>query len=464
MFRSVAKEIKMSLSVNSYLKEVEEIKNKATALSNKEFSDTIDENGHQYVDLVMEGGGVLGLALVGYIYILEKAGIRFIGIAGTSAGSIAALLLSAVDIPEKEKSEQLINMIANMPINTFIDGKKDGDYDPKKFMDTATGLMNAENKSGFKYFRAFLRFLSTTDNLKIMHGLNRGDEFESWLKKQLSSFNIYTVSDLRKRMATTPPGWKIRSTSIDKASQLEGKLYLDELDVNHDYLCLITADLATEYKVELPVMADLYWEKPKDVNPAVFCRCSMSIPFVFQPYTVKIPHMDNNLQLKWQKYTGISFQSRLATRFPPPIACFVDGGIMSNFPIDVFHNPTKIPARPTFGVKLQLDDHSHEINSTLDIFAQSFNTARHAMNYDFIKKNPDYNKLVSFIDTGDIGWLDFSMSDTNKLKLFRLGAETAYQFLINFDWQNYKKIRRDITSAYQTSLPLAKLNRYFKNK
>ncbi|MCS5984807.1 patatin-like phospholipase family protein [Klebsiella quasipneumoniae subsp. similipneumoniae] len=265
-------------------------------------------------------------------------------------------------------------------------------------------------------------------------------------------------------MATTPYGWKLRCTSIDKPSQLEGKQSLDELDVNHDYLCLITADLATEYKVELPVMAELYWEKANDVNPAVFCRCSMSIPFVFQPYTVKIPHMDNNLQLKWQKYTGISFQSRLATRFPPPIACFVDGGIMSNFPIDVFHNPTKVPARPTFGVKLQLDDHSHEINSTLDIFAQSFNTARHAMNYDFIKKNPDYNKLVSFIDTGDIGWLDFSMCDANKLKLFRLGAETAYQFLINFDWHNYKKIRRDITSAYQTSLPLAKLNRYFKNK
>lgn len=125
MIRSVAKEIKMSLSVNRYLKEVEEIKNKATALSNKEFSDTIDENGHQYVDLVMEGGGVLGLALVGYIYILEQAGIRFIGIAGTSAGSIAALLLSAIDVPEKEKSERLIDMIANMPINTFIDGKKD---------------------------------------------------------------------------------------------------------------------------------------------------------------------------------------------------------------------------------------------------------------------------------------------------------------------------------------------------
>lgn len=45
-----------------------------------------------------------------------------------------------------------------------------------------------------------------------------------------------------------------------------------------------------------------------------------------------------------------------------------------------------------------------------------------------------------------------------------LGAETAYQFLINFDWDNYKEIRRNITSAYQKSLPTAKLNRHFKNK
>ena len=51
-------------------------------------SDTVDEAGHQYVDLVMEGGGVLGIALLGYTYALEEAGIRFLSIAGTSAGSI----------------------------------------------------------------------------------------------------------------------------------------------------------------------------------------------------------------------------------------------------------------------------------------------------------------------------------------------------------------------------------------
>ena len=56
--------------------------------------------GNQYVDLVMEGGGVLGIALVGYTYVLEQAGLRFLGIAGTSAGAInAAYFAGAPDSP-----------------------------------------------------------------------------------------------------------------------------------------------------------------------------------------------------------------------------------------------------------------------------------------------------------------------------------------------------------------------------
>ena len=58
------------------------------ACKGKKFSDIIDSDGHQYVDLVMEGGGVLGIALVGYTYVLEQMGIRFLGIGGTSAGAI----------------------------------------------------------------------------------------------------------------------------------------------------------------------------------------------------------------------------------------------------------------------------------------------------------------------------------------------------------------------------------------
>ena len=37
-------------------------------------SDTLDDEGHQYVNLVQKGGGVLGVALIGYTYILEQMG------------------------------------------------------------------------------------------------------------------------------------------------------------------------------------------------------------------------------------------------------------------------------------------------------------------------------------------------------------------------------------------------------
>ena len=44
----------------------------------KRYSDVEDAQSHQYVDLVQEGGGTLGIALVGYTYVMEKAGIRFL--------------------------------------------------------------------------------------------------------------------------------------------------------------------------------------------------------------------------------------------------------------------------------------------------------------------------------------------------------------------------------------------------
>src|SRR5689334_17456764 len=68
----------------------------ANELKGKKFtvSDVYDANNHQYVDLVQEGGGVWGIALLGYTYILEKMGIRFFSLAGTSAGSINTILLA----------------------------------------------------------------------------------------------------------------------------------------------------------------------------------------------------------------------------------------------------------------------------------------------------------------------------------------------------------------------------------
>src|SRR6476661_8535253 len=69
-------------------------------------SDVIDDEGHQYVNLVQKGGGVLGVALVGYTYILEQMNIRFIRLAGTSAGAINTALMTvggATPTPDSDR-------------------------------------------------------------------------------------------------------------------------------------------------------------------------------------------------------------------------------------------------------------------------------------------------------------------------------------------------------------------------
>jgi predicted acylesterase/phospholipase RssA len=49
-------------------------------------------------DLVLEGGGVLGIGHVGAISALDEAGYSFARVAGTSAGSIVGALVAAVII------------------------------------------------------------------------------------------------------------------------------------------------------------------------------------------------------------------------------------------------------------------------------------------------------------------------------------------------------------------------------
>jgi predicted acylesterase/phospholipase RssA len=48
-----------------------------------------------FADLVLEGGGVNGIALVRVISVLEQRGYRFRRVAGTSAGAIVGSLVAA---------------------------------------------------------------------------------------------------------------------------------------------------------------------------------------------------------------------------------------------------------------------------------------------------------------------------------------------------------------------------------
>ena len=137
-------------------------------LRQKHYSDIIDSEGNQYVDLVQEGGGVLGIALAGYTYILEKAGIRFFSLAGTSAGAINAMLIAGKGRIGEPVSEKIIEILDKKELSEFVDGNSRMKNLIRRYLD---------NRPFFK-LHVILNFLSLWRVLKNHLGLNPGEVFE----------------------------------------------------------------------------------------------------------------------------------------------------------------------------------------------------------------------------------------------------------------------------------------------
>ena len=384
------------------------------------FSDVIDKAGNQYVDLVQEGGGVLGIALLGYTYVLEQLGIRFIKLAGTSAGAINTVLMAAAGKPQMNKSEKIIEFVANKDFYDFVDG----DSDAKKFI-------RAINKEAGSLTLAY-RGVQVLDNLKEDLGLNPGQHFFEWLKEVIANFGIQTTQDLIDQLNDLPEEvHHILGQRSPRQHKAAG--------VATWPIAIIAADVTTETKVNFPTMANLYFHEPTKINPAYFVRASMSVPIFFSPLRIEeIPDSPKH-KLAWKDLTNYIGPH-------PEKVYFVDGGVMSNFPIDVFHVHDRVPQRPTFGVKLGLDrDHLNDVDQMnyFSLISATFNAARNIRDNDFINSNPDYEKLVAHIDTGEHNWLDFTLSKEAKLDLFRRGAQRAAEFLVTFDWKSYQGLRRN---------------------
>lgn len=444
-------------------------------------SDVRDEQGHQYVDLVQEGGGVLGIALVGYTYVLEKMGIRFFSLAGTSAGSINAMLLACSGNKEDEKSSKVVKQLAELEMFSFVDGKP-GNWRftrwVKKwiqkmllggavfkrlrilFMATA-GLWLLCTLACFVYcfinpvvakclgiaagalfllggfitlffYRRFKLFARTG------YGLNSGTVFHNWIngiletcpiEGNLRNGTICTLEDFSKHFMRIPP---LTVIPDDRRTNNQPP-YMPMLTI-------ITCDIVSERKIEFPRMWDLYWSHPSQVRPGDFVRASMSIPVFFESFQVKNIRA-NSTFAAWDEHLNWQNERKAI----PDTAQFIDGGILSNFPISMFYNPNyPVPRMPTFGIRLQdgVLDHAERSNNTFwSYIASLFSTIRFNFDRDFMTRNKAYNRAIKSIDVRGYSWLNFFMTDDDKIALFRKGAEAAVSFLNAFDWEAYKAER-----------------------
>lgn len=445
-------------------------------------SDVSDADGNQYVDLVQEGGGVWGIALLGYTYILEKAGIRFFSLAGTSAGAINTMLLAAAGEKKAEKSETIISHLLQLNMFSFVDGKKDNwaiTHWVKKIIQkfiVKTGYVKRLKYSFLIYMAILilltffclagsffialsaLKWISTIalvfwvvggavvsfiifrikTLIKKGYGLNEGTEFYKWIENILKEFSINNLEDLKNSFNKVPTQLNVKWDQ-KRDENVIGKVK----PPSSPMLIIVASDLTTGNKVEFPRMWDLYWQDLKNVPPAAFVRASMSIPFFFETYKIKVSPGLQTLQKTWKNH--LNWQGAI-----PYEVALVDGGVLSNFPINVFYNAKYIiPRMPTFGIRLG-DENENKANSLSNLggyLGSLISTLRSTTDKEFLNKYKAFSLGVKTVDLTGHSWLNFFLEDKEKKELFRKGAQAAIDFLLAFDWPNYKDQRLDNASV-----------------
>ncbi len=433
-------------------------------------SDVLDNDGHQYVNLVQKGGGVLGVALVGYTYILEQMNIRFIRLAGTSAGAINTALMVVTGTKQDAKSIPVLDAICKLKFIDLVDGHPAARWIISKFITHEDfgskvkkwisailltlalllagnfiflGLQHAVPWVSFLtklffvltglcllFICAIVAYIATL--LKRLKnsgfGINPGDFFYDWIKKLLIVNGVKTVTDLNRKASAPVAGLHLRVPNPEELNGLDG-------DVT-----FITSELVSQNKIQFPEMWNLFRKNMDDLQPAGFIRASMSIPVFFESYFINdIPCTDEDVKKIWLE--------KFDEKDPPSTARFVDGGILSNFPINLFYNPKVVtPRLPSFGIDLddsEPDDKSKHAESwsLLGYFGRIFNTIRFYYDKDFLIKNKVLKKGIGTIHLRGYNWLNFFLSDKDKIDMFAKGAEAAKEFLINFNWEDYKADR-----------------------
>lgn len=483
-------------------------------ISGREFSDLLDAEGNQYIEFVQEGGGVWGSALVGYLYGLEIFGIRFLKVAGTSAGTINTMLIAACKTKEEAKSEIIKEILFNWNFADFMDGKS-------YVKSTIHAMLN--NKNFFKInliiaivltvglvTLPFILSSETTREAKLYFliplvpliiillilkklyynftksnsGLNPGNVFEETMKKVLDDFGIKTVAELNKKFIQKDHKLnldyrygngmefytnalngieEIKMNNLEHIDETRYRIYFESLE-NNDYYknnpfyqlkseyIVVTTDINAKIKVELPTMANLYWseEELKHISPAEFVRASMSVPFFFEPMQKLINKDDDSVKYAWKFWMNTTKENIY------PVGIFIDGGSISNFPIDVFHmNDIFYPRLPLFGVQLTSESDilkekgktSEQIMRTpLSYAGNIIDTLRGFNDKSFLTKNSFYNLYsIKTVNCGTSNWLNFFMKREEKEQLFNAGFVAALDFLNQFDWKKYKYERMMVT-------------------
>ena len=150
------------------------------------------DRGYYLTNLVLQGGGTLGLAHAGFIAGLEQGNFRFPGVAGTSAGAIVAmglLVMRKQDI-SNGVADKVRDLVDQIPMDMFVDG-------PRVIRRLVKRLAARRSIRLPLFWPALFESFA---RLKNKRGLNSGEVFERWMKNILVEYGIIETADLERLM------------------------------------------------------------------------------------------------------------------------------------------------------------------------------------------------------------------------------------------------------------------------
>jgi NTE family protein len=319
-------------------------------------------------DLVLEGGGVKGIGLAGAVLTLDQAGYRFRRVAGTSAGAIAAAIIAALNKAGKP-ADKLQGYLQEVKFEQFM----------------ATS-----------HLRATLGGLGDAEHLLLHMGLYDGDYLLDWLGSVLSDIGITHFGDLR----LDDPGADQTWTARQRYS-----------------LVVHTSDITRGKLVRLPWDYVNYGLDADHQRIVDAVRASMSIPFFFEPVRIRAAAVTSD----------VADMAAAAGR-----VTWVDGGLLDNFPVDVFDRTDGAEARwPTIGIKLSGKQTSiaggHGTDSVVSEAIACLETVLDNAGRYYVP--PDKAARTIFVDNAGIKATDFGITPEQQQTLFENGQEAARDWL-----------------------------------
>lgn len=218
-------------------------------------------------------------------------------------------------------------------------------------------------------------------SLLVSDGLYQGDYLEELLDGLLGDLGVHTFGDLRTGETPAQYAWSLVVTA---------------------------SDLSRRRLVRIPWDLDSYGIDPDDFSVARAVRASSAIPFVFEPVRVR----------------G---------------ATWVDGGLLSNFPIQLFDRSDADPLWPTFGIRLSARPGippTHPVHGPFALGFAALETLISNQDTAYLD-DPCTVRRTIFVPAGEISAIDFDITAQQREELYARGVHAAQQFQQTWSFAEY---------------------------